>query len=129
MKYAGNLENNSGEEKRSVKELDRSTWQDDCQFLKTRARSLPQLRIDFSSSEPVAELPFTLSACWFETSRRVRLLGMCPYSRGQEREGGGELAAAISANKDVTSNGHTGLMSAVGMTNNSINLPQHGLTD
>lgn len=86
-------------------------------------------RIDFSTSEPLAELPFTLSACWFEKSRRVRFLGTCPYSRGQERERGGELAAAMSANKDVTSSGHTGLMSAVGMTNNSINLPQHGLAD
>lgn len=46
-----------------------------------------------------------------------------------EEGGGGELAAAMSANKDVTSNGHAGFMSAVGMTNNSINLPQHGLAD
>lgn len=48
---------------------------------------------------------------------------------GEEGGVGGELAAAMSANKDVTSNGHAGFMSAVGMTNNSINLPQHGLAD
>lgn len=80
----------------------------------------------------MAELPFTPSACWFETEPQGTAAWHVSIQQGAgEVEGrlAGWLAAAMSANKDVTSNGHTGLMSAFGMTNNSINLPQHGLAD
>lgn len=75
-------------------------------------------------------MPFRPSACWLNKPEGTAAWHMS-IQRVQERRGGvgGELAAAMSANKDVTSNGHAGFMSAVGMTNNSINLPQHGLAD